>query len=297
MAEPAARAYRIASATARLLPERVALGCGRVAGRFVGRVAGARRAQVERNLRRVRGRPLREAELRAGVRKTFQSYAHYWVESFRLPDVSPAELDAGMFVDGWEHLEHGLDAGKGVILALPHLGGWEWAGFWLATVRHVPVTVVVEPLDPPELFEWFADFRRRLGMQIVALGPKAGTAVLQALKANHVLCLLCDRDLQGDGIEVEFFGERTTLPAGPATLALRTGAPLLPTAVYFDTGGFRHLGVISPPLDATRTGRLRDDVTRVTQALAHELEHLISRAPDQWHLLQPNWPSDGDGSR
>jgi KDO2-lipid IV(A) lauroyltransferase len=106
------------------------------------------------------------------------------------------------------------------------------------------------------------------------------------------VCLLCDRDLGGGGIEVDFFGERTTLPAGPVTLGLRTGAPVFPTAVYYDMGPRERLGVVRPALDATRTGRLRDDVSRLTQALAHELEELIRRAPEQWHLLQPNWPSD-----
>ena len=122
--------------------------------------------------------------------------------------------------------------GTGVILALPHLGGWEWAGRWIADCG-IPITVVVEPLEPPELFEWFADFRRSLGMDVVPLGPGAASAAIKAVKANGVLCLLCDRDIGGGGVEVEFFGERTTLPAGPATLALRTGAPVLPTAVYF----------------------------------------------------------------
>jgi KDO2-lipid IV(A) lauroyltransferase len=90
---------------------------------------------------------------------------------------------------------------------------------------------------------------------------------------------------------VDFFGERTTLPGGPATLALRTGAPLLPTAVYFDGPDHRR-SVVLPPVDTSRQGRLREDVQRVTQDLAHALEDLIRRAPEQWHLLQPNWPSD-----
>ncbi len=104
------------------------------------------------------------------------------------------------------------------------------------------------------------------------------------------MCLLSDRDIGGGGVEVEFFGERTTLPGGPATLALRTGAPVLPTAVFFD--GDRHRGIVRPALDIRRTGRLRDDVQRITQLLALELESLIRRAPEQWHVMQPNWPSD-----
>lgn len=128
-------------------------------------------------------------------------------------------------------------------------------------------------------------------MHVVPLGPKAGTAVLKALEANHIVCLLADRDLQGTGIDVEFFGERTRLPGGPALLGLRSGAPVFPTAVYFDDE-LGHLGLVRPPLDTARRGSLRTDVARVTQDLAAEFETLIRRSPDQWHLLQPNWPSD-----
>jgi lauroyl/myristoyl acyltransferase len=189
-----------------------------------------------------------------------------------------------------EHLDAAVAGGRGVILALPHVGGWEHAGAWLAG-QGLPPTVVVEPVEPPELFEWFADVRRRLGMTVVPLGPDAGPAVMRALRAGGVICLLCDRDLAGDGIPVEFFGEETTLPAGPATLALRTGAPIVPAAVYFGPDG-RHDAVVLPPVPAEREGRLRDDVRRVTQDLARQFEDLIRVAPEQWHLLQPNWPSD-----
>ena len=119
-----------------------------------------------------------------------------------------------------------------MILALPHLGGWEWAGRWLAT-QGFRVTVVVEEIEPPELFEWFVRLRTDLGMNVVPLGPGAAAAIVKALNENQIVCLLSDRDIGGGGVEVEFFGERTTLPAGPATLSLRTGAPIVPVGVYF----------------------------------------------------------------
>ena len=137
-----------------------------------------------------------------------------------------------MTTDGYDAVLSARKEGKGCILALPHLGSWEWAGFWMTRVERHPMTVVVERLEPPGLFDWFADLRRRFGFEVVPLGPDAGRACMAALRDNHVLSLLCDRDIGGGGVEVEFFGERTTLPGGPATLALRTGAPLLPTAVY-----------------------------------------------------------------
>ena len=285
--------YKAASWLARLAPHPVAAGAARGLGRLAALAARDRRAQVERNLRRV-DPTLTGRRLTRMVNETFISYARYYEESFRLPGTSPEDLDAGFSHEGYEHLDRALAGGKGVILAMPHLGGWEWSGFWLTQLRHVPVTVVVERLEPPALFEWFAALRRSFGFDVVALGPEAGSATARALKANHALALLCDRDLSASGPEVGFFGERTRLPGGPATLALRTGAPILPTAIYFDGPDNRH-GVVMPPLDTSRQGSLRADVQRVTQDLAGALEVLIRRAPEQWHLLQPNWPSDRPG--
>jgi KDO2-lipid IV(A) lauroyltransferase len=254
-------------------------------------VSPARRLLVERNLRRAYGPEYGGRALRQSVIETFRSYGRYWIDSFRLPDLSVAELDAGFSYEGVGEILRARSEGIGPILVLPHLGGWEWAGFWLTQVLGVPVTVVVEPIEPPELFDFFVSFRRRLGMNIVTLGPTAGAEVLRAIKDRHVVCLLADRDIQGDGVPVEFFGEMTTLPAGPATLAARTGAPLLPTAVYFE-GDEHHHAIVGPRVPVERQGRLRDDIARVTQRLADRLEEFIRAAPEQWHLQQPNWPSD-----
>jgi phosphatidylinositol dimannoside acyltransferase len=283
-------AYKVAARLARALPEGVAATSARRLGRLAGHLTRARRAQVERNLRRI-DPTLSGKALRRLVDQTFESYARYYEESFRLPGTSAADLDAGFQADGWHLLDAALDEGNGAIMAMPHLGGWEWSGFWVTQVQQRPVTAVVERLEPPELFEWFVGLRRSFGFEVVAVGPEAGPATARALRSNHTLALLCDRDLAGTGPEVEFFGERTTLPGGPATLALRTGAPILPTAIYFDGPHLRR-SVVLPALDATRHGKLRDDVQRVTQDLARALEGLIRRAPEQWHLLQPNWPSD-----
>jgi lauroyl/myristoyl acyltransferase len=279
-------AYRAGARLARLLPrplaERLAAGA---AAAFALRDT-PQRQMVTRHLRRATGH---EPSPRL-LRRTFGSYARYWVEALRLPSLDVRTLEAGFRAEGFHHIDEGLARGKGVILALPHLGGWEFAGFWLTTHGY-RTTVVVEAIEPPELFDWFRSFREALGMTVVALGPEAGPAVLAALRANEIVCLLSDRDLVGGGIEVDFFGERTTLPGGPVTLALRTGAPVLPTAVYFEPHG-GHLGLVGAPLPLDRHGTLREDVARHTQALATALEGLIRRAPEQWHLLQPNWPSD-----
>ena len=245
---------------------------------------------LERHLRRVHGAALQGAALRREVRRAFTSYARYWAESFRLPGSTPAQLAEGTTTEGLHHLERALAAGNGVVLALPHLGGWYYGGAWLASLGFRMVAVV-ETVEPPELFEWFAQLRRSLGMEVLPLGQGVGTAALRRLREGAVVALVCDRDLEGTGVQVDFFGERTTLPGGPATLALRSGAALVPCAIYFGESGAHH-AIFKAPLDTARTGRLRDDVARVTQEVAVELEGFIRRAPDQWHLLQPNWPSD-----
>jgi phosphatidylinositol dimannoside acyltransferase len=285
-------AYRAGARLARVILEAAGERTARALARASAVVTPAKRRQVERNLRRASGGTLHGRALQRAVSGVFDSYGRYWYELFHLrADLDRAELLADHnMVDGFHRIVSGCAGSTGVILALPHVGAWDYAGAWLS-VQGYPPTVVVEPVEPPELFDWFADTRRLLGMEVVPLGPEAGGAVLRALRERRVVCLLCDRDLTGDGIEVEFFGERTTLPAGPATLALRTGAPLLPSAVYFRPRGGHH-GIVQPPVPAERLGRLRDDVTRVTQELAYRFEQLIRAEPEQWHLLQPNWPSD-----
>ena len=282
--------YRGAAAVARSLPEPVVGVLGPGVAELVALWPGEQRTMVERHQLRV-DPGLAGAALRRRVRDVFRSYGRYYAESFRLPTIPPAELDRRLTHEGLEHIDAARARGVGPLLVLPHLGSWEWCAYWLTRVRQVPLTAVVEPLEPPELHDWFVRFRERIGMHIVPLGPHAGRSLVAAIKRVDVIALLCDRDIGGGGAEVMFFGEKTTLPSGPAVLALRTGAPLLPTAVYDRPGGHHH-AVVRPPIPVERRGSVRDDVARTTQAMADELEALIRRGPEQWHLLQPNWPSD-----
>ncbi|MGE0881410.1 MAG: phosphatidylinositol mannoside acyltransferase [Acidimicrobiia bacterium] len=281
-------AYKGGARAAQLLPRRALPVVEWLGGLLFMVFMRGRRSTVARHLQRVRPE-LRGAELKRMVRASFRSYAKYYIESFRLPALPIEEVRAGLTHEGYEHLQAAIDSGTGFIMAMPHLGGWEWGGRWAAD-EGKRLAAVVEPLEPKELFEWFAALRTELGMQVIALGPEAAGATVKALKDNSVLCLLCDRDLQGTGVEVEFFGEKTTLPAGPATLALRQGAPLAAVTVYYRAGGNHH-GVIRP-IEVERRGSFRSDVQRITQDIAREFENYIREAPDQWHLFQPNWPSD-----
>jgi len=286
--------YRTAAAIAQFAPARIAAGVSQAAGSPLAATLRDRRSIIERHLRRINP-TLEGAALRDAVNEAFKSYARYYVETFRLPSLSAETIEEGFTVDGYEHIKAAAARGNGVILALPHLGGWEWAGRWLSAQGHT-VAAVAEQLENAELFEWFRNLRSRIGINVIALDDQAGMRVSAALRANHVVCLLCDRDIprggKRSGVEVQFFGERTTVPAGPALFAIRTGAALLPVATYFTSRVDGHHAVIRPPIPVERAASLRESIRVVTQALTTEVEELVRKEPAQWHLFQPNWPSD-----
>ena len=285
------RTYTTLGRALSALPEPVALGVASLVGDVLFAVRKDQRRMVSRNLERVLGADGTEQRvLDHWARRSFQAYARYWVEGARLAGTSPAEVEQRTVVQGFEHLEVGMAAGKGVIMVLPHIGSWEFGGAWLAT-QGMPMTSVAERLEPPELFDYFVEQRAAMGLTIVPLDASSGSAIIGTLRNGGLVGLLSDRDIVGNGIEVEFFGETTTMPAGPATLALRTGAVLVTGAVYSGPGR-DHRAVVEPPLDTERQGTLRADVARLTQEIATRLEGLIRQAPEQWHVFQPLWLAD-----
>ena len=214
-------AYRAGAELARVVPPPIGEPTTRGLARGLLRASSGRRRVVEATLRRVTGGGLEGVALDRAVRTVFANYGRYWYELFRLPDLTADEVRGRFRIEGFHHIEVAAAEGRGVILALPHLGNYDWAGAWLA-LRGYPPVVVVEALEPPELFEWFRSTRTRLGMDVVPLSPAAAAQVSRALTAGRIVCLLADRDLSGTGVEVVFFGEPTTLPEGPALLALRS---------------------------------------------------------------------------
>lgn len=280
--------YKTAGTLLEVLPERFDVALVSSLAATVLRRSTDARTNFERNLAHVlapgKG-PVDGALLAEFVERGFRSYGRYWAEGAKLPALKrPTIVERFTIAEGLEHLEAARDAGRGIIIALPHVGSWEWGGSFLDSIGF-GMTAVAEELDPAELFEWFKRKRESIGIKVAPLNDRVGSVLLSTLRAGGVVGLLCDRDLQQNGVEVTFFGESVRLPAGPATLALRTGATLVAAACYSGPGR-DHFAAVTPPLDVERRGRLREDVARVTQTLAHELEGLIRRAPEQWHVLE-----------
>ena len=281
--------YRVASLLARKLPEPITHVVATLAGRTIPYFSAAQRSMAARHQQRLAGGTLSPTELEGRVDQVFSSYARYWVDMMRTNGASTATVEAGIRAHDPSLVDEALKAGNGAIMAMPHIGAWDYGGTWVA--HRWGLTTVAERVEPPELFEWFTEQRRRNHMHVVALDdPDASTALIGTLRGNGVVGLLCDRDLAGGGVPVTFFGEPTTMPAGPAMLSLRTGAAILPNVVYQRNGYVE--GVIKPAIQFERCGKLRADIAALTQLVANELESMIAAEPTQWHVLQAVWPSD-----
>lgn len=275
------------------VPHPVAARAFRFAGDRAYARDGASVQQLRRNLARVSGLtgPALDDLVRAGLR----SYARYWLETFRLPKMDRVEVTARVVQNtvGEEHIDAALARGKGMILALPHMGNWDVAGVYLMTRFDRPFTTVAERLKPASLFDRFVAYRESLGMEVLPLtgGARPASEVLaERLRAGGWVCLVGDRDLSRSGVEVSFFGETAKFPPGPALLAATTGATLLPVGLWFtDDGGWaQHIGAPIEP----DPGRLNVRVRQATQLLADAFAVQIAAHPADWHMLQRFWPAD-----
>ncbi|MGZ4665734.1 MAG: phosphatidylinositol mannoside acyltransferase [Frankiaceae bacterium] len=287
-------AYALGWGAVRKMPEPVARRLFQRAADQAWRRQGKSVRRLRANLARVAP----TADLDVLTRQGIRSYARYWLEVFRLPDMSAERVVGNMYVRDEERIFEAHARGKGVILALPHMGNWDHAGAWLVH-RGIPFTTVAERLQPDSLFDRFVEFRESLGMEVIALAGEGGAAggaardapqapfdlLAERLEAGRMLCLLSERDLTRNGVPVTFFGETATMPAGPAALCLRTGATLLPTTVWFTPNGWE--GQIHPSVAHT-------DIATMTQTMADNFAAMIAAHPQDWHMFQRLWRADLD---
>ncbi|MGW2570211.1 phosphatidylinositol mannoside acyltransferase [Streptomyces sp. NPDC001537] len=285
--------YGLGWGTVKKLPEPVAVRLGRSIADLAWKQRGKGVQRLESNYARVvpDASPERLAELsRAGMR----SYLRYWMESFRLPAWSPERIKAGFDPKDVHYLTDGIASDQGVILALPHMANWDLAGAWVTTELGTPFTTVAERLKPETLYDRFVAYREGLGMEV--LPHSGGTAfgtLARRLRDGGLVCLVAERDLSSSGVEVEFFGEATRMPAGPALLAQQTGALLLPVTLWYDDSPVMQ-GRVHPPVEVPETGSRAEKTSVMTQALADAFATGIADHPEDWHMLQRLWLKDLD---
>jgi lauroyl/myristoyl acyltransferase len=274
----------------RMLPLRAARAVFDRGADRAAKANGPGTQRLRRNLRMVVGPDLPEAELDELVRAGLRSYARYWMEAFRLPSQSRADFLRDFDLVNADEFHRVLGEGKGAILALPHMANWDAAAAWVVSHDYRMVTVM-ERLKPEGLFKRFIAYREKLGMEVLPLtgGQRPPLDVLaEKATQGYAVPLLADRDLSARGIEVRFFGGRTRMPAGPAILALRTGAPLYAADLWFtSTGSLGRIRRIELP--EPHEGALDVRVKITTQRLADAFELGIAEHPQDWHMLQKLW--------
>ncbi|MFY1683947.1 phosphatidylinositol mannoside acyltransferase [Micromonospora sp. WMMD730] len=276
---------------ARALPRPVVAAAFRAGADRAHRSRGRGATRLRANLRRVVGPDLPEPELDALVRQGLRSYARYWMEAFRLPSLSRQQILDGFHLGGSDMLAADVAAGRGAVVALPHAGNWDAAGAWVAATGW-PITTVAERLKPEGVYQRFLAFRQTLGMEILPTHGGARPAfdvLVDRLHSGAVVPLLADRDLSARGIEVDFFGARTKMPAGPALLAIRTGAPLYVASLWYEPEMPRAQLEGPLPVPEPDSAPLDERVRVLTQRIADRLAAGIARHPQDWHMLQRMW--------
>jgi KDO2-lipid IV(A) lauroyltransferase len=272
----------------RWLPERTAYRLAYSAADFLTKRNGKNVARLRSNLNRTQPN-ISPQELDALVFKAMSSYMRYWCDTFRFPDWSAERVRETVSVTNEHLLLNAIEAKTGVIVALPHAGNWDHAGAYFCA-KDIHLVTVAERLKPEKLFLKFLQYRQAMGMEVLPLDGRVMGTLAQRLRQGCLVALVADRDLSRSGIDVDFFGGPSRMPAGPALLALKTKAPLITAFVsYTDSGIHIDFNEVAIPT----AGSEQEKVETVVQLTARHFENGISEHPEDWHMLQRIW-TDGD---
>lgn len=268
----------------RVAPERLSRAAF---DRIADRVYAGDGPSVQRlrsNLTRVVPAGELEDTVHAGVR----SYFRYWCESFRLPGWPMDDLVRRTRIVDEEIIREAAAAGNGIVVPLPHMGNWDWAGAW-ACRELQPLMTVAERLEPERLYDEFVRYRSGLGMEVIPLtgGVNPMLPLLRWVKKGGLVCLLGDRDLSSSGIEVQLLGETARVPAGPAVLARRTGAALVPATLRYS--GPELVVRFHEPVPHVEGDQ---GVVTMTQQVMDAFSGAIREAPQDWHMMQRVFTDD-----
>lgn len=262
------------------------------------------RARMERNLALALAEELpSETQRVAIVRRAWRNFAQSVLETIRLMHQPQELIAAAIPIEGEEHLKNALAKGKGVIALSAHLGNFTIIGGRLAAAGYPFTALVKQPRDR-RFAELMDSYRARVGVATVSAKPRreAARGILRALRGNHVVLVIAD-EFKSGGVPVDFFGVASLAPRGPATLALRTKAPVVPMFMIRD-GADRLTLRIDPEIELVQSGDLESDVAENTVKFTRCLEAMIRRYPEQWNWLgfkradsRPRKRHDGDASQ
>jgi KDO2-lipid IV(A) lauroyltransferase len=284
----AAYAYFAGWRIVRWLPERTAYRLAYSAADFLTRQNGKNVSRLRSNLQRAKP-GITPLDLDLLVFDAMRSYMRYWCDTFRFPDWSADRVRETVSVTNEHLLLNAIEAKTGVIVALPHAGNWDHAGAYFCA-KDIHLVTVAERLKPEKLFVKFLQYRQAMGMEVLPLDGRVMGTLAQRLRQGCLVALVADRDLSRSGIDVDFFGGPSRMPAGPALLALKTKAPLITAFVSYTESGI-HIDFNEVAIPTA--GSEQEKVEAVVQLTARHFENGISEHPEDWHMLQRIW-TDGD---
>jgi len=276
--------YIFAWKAVRALPENAAYSLFDRGARWLVKRDGKSVQRLRKNLLRVTS-DLSDTQMKELLQEAMASYMRYWCDTFRFPNWDTDRINSTVTVTREELLLNGIKSGRGVIVALPHAGNWDHAGAYFC-LKGIHLVTVAERLKPERLFNEFLRYRQAMGMEVLALDSQSMTTLAQRLREGHLIALVADRDLSKSGIDVQFFGKPARMPAGPAVLALKTGAILLTAFVNYTRDGIH---ITFDEISMPETGTQEEKVSVLVQKSANNFEQGISQHPEDWHMLQRIW--------
>jgi KDO2-lipid IV(A) lauroyltransferase len=273
------------SRLARALPPPLRYGLAEAGGQLWYAASRGQRRNALTNYAAALGLAQDHPEVARVARRAFANYGSMLADFVLLGSLTPAELLERVTISGLEHVDAAVEAGRGCILAVPHLGSWDIGGSFAGALGY-RIAAVADPF-PGSLDAEVVATRQALGLRVIPIGRSAVRAISQALADNEMVALLCDLP-HGPGVEVEFFGRRATVPSGPAAFALKTGARLLPGCAYRTQPGRYHVLVEPPIAVAAAPGATgRGDVQGIMQSVVRRFEEFIRARPEQWYAFRP----------
>jgi phosphatidylinositol dimannoside acyltransferase len=281
-------AYKLAAAAVRPLTPPVSYALASLIGSAAFRLAPSPRYAVESNLRHVLGPNAKPIEVAAAAECAFRSVARNYVDLVSAPQLDANRLRSRRVeIHGYEHLAAALAERRGVIIATAHYGCPEIA-LQAALAWGIEILVLTEPIEPPELSELFDRRRASHGHRLMTVGLSAGKEALRTLRRGGAVLLVIDRDIQGHGVVIEYFGAPARMPTGAVELARRSGALIIP-GLSHRIEGTRAVIELGAPVDLVDSGNRRtDDATNVRRVL-ERFEGPIRSDPGQWLVLERLW--------
>ncbi|HCI81038.1 MAG TPA: hypothetical protein DHW02_15265 [Ktedonobacter sp.] len=285
---------RGASELARWTPRTIRHGLGSAIG--VGSYLGwrAKRRVTQQNMAIVAARPVSDAYVRHLAFASWCNYGRYAADFINFANVDmaivePTIRDLTQGASRWqEHLDYALQAGRGAVITTAHFGNWDMAGAVHAT--HTSLFAVAETFNDTRLNTYLQQLRIEKGIGIL---PMEGSArrILRVLQQNQSVAFVVDRPLEvGQGVPVTFFGHTTYVPSGPAALALKSGAAIMPGYVWYGQHHQFNLRVFPPVFPGERKDKT-EEVIRLTQYIYDTLEEMVRTCPTQWYMFRPFWPT------